>query len=123
MSPNHYHPNLFAERLETLFKLRGLKAEYVAMKIGISETYLSRLRHGKATNPGYALVQALSAVFGVNPGYFFGEGEKDSPILDDIALRAGDLDDNGRKALRGMLEYIANLHEKNPNKKTGEDSS
>lgn len=109
MSPS-YKPQQFAQRLEALFELRGLKADYVAMKVGISKAYLSRLRHGKATNPGFTIIQSLAAVFDVSPAYFFGE-EDASPNLEDIAMRASDLDDKGRKALTDILTYLANIQE------------
>jgi transcriptional regulator with XRE-family HTH domain len=118
MAPS-YKPQQFAQRLEELFELRGLKADYVAHKVGISKAYLSRLRHGKATNPGFTIIQALAAVFDVSPAYFF--GEEDSPKLEDIAMRASDLDDKGRKALTDILTYLANLQESDETQEQTDD--
>ena len=107
-SPNN--PQQFAERLETLFEQKGLKAEYVVSKVGISRAYLSRLRHGKATNPSFTVIQALAEVFGVSPAYFFGE-EKDEPLeLEELLLQLRQLDEKSRKALmntiNAILEYL-----------------
>ncbi len=119
MSPS-YKPQQFAKRLEALFELRGLKADYVAHKVQISKAYLSRLRHGKATNPGFTIIQALAEVFDVSPAYFFGE-EDPSPNLEDIAMRASDLDDKGRKAISDILTYLASFQKDDESKKQIED--
>ncbi|NUM45365.1 MAG: helix-turn-helix transcriptional regulator [Anaerolineales bacterium] len=110
--PDSYQPLDFAQRLEALFEEKGLKAAYVARKVGISKVYLSRLRNGKATNPGFTVIQALAEVFGVSAAYFF--GEQDAPgSFDEVTMRAGSLDQRARKAINDILTYIAKIQVEN----------
>ncbi|MCZ7673886.1 MAG: XRE family transcriptional regulator [Chloroflexi bacterium] len=89
----------------------------------VTAAYIWRLRTGKATNPGYWVIKALSDFFGVDPNYFFQDEEQaremaakqantnladrfqDSSVKD-IALRASELDEAGRRAILGMIDYI-----------------
>ncbi len=110
----------FAERLNHLFdtviKTNGSSYthEEVYQATGITVGYISRLRSGKATNPGYDIIRKLSTFFKVSPNYFFGkEGitsdEAKKRLKEDIALRASHLDDEGVQTLVNMLEYIDKL--------------
>jgi len=110
----------FAERLnhlfETVAKTDGTQFthEDVYQATGITVGYISRLRTGKATNPGYDIIRKLSVFFKVSPNYFFGEDnitkdEAKKRLTDDIALRASHLDDEGVQTLVSMLEYIDKL--------------
>lgn len=110
----------FAERLNYLFdtvtKTNGASYthEEVYHATGITVGYISRLRSGKATNPGYDIIRKLSTFFKVSPNYFFGEeditsDEAKKRLTEDIALRASHLDDEGVQTLVNMLEYIDKL--------------
>ena len=81
----------------------------------LTRVYLWKLRTGRASNPGLHIVQAIAAFFGVDPNYFFGESNQlastgalheTQPFVDQIALRAGELDEAGRKAVLNMIDYI-----------------
>lgn len=112
MSPSQ-KSQLFANRLEALFERSGLKAEYIAGKVGISNAYLSRLRHGKATNPGFTIIQALAKVFDVSPSHFFWEEEKKFPMFEDIVLQFSQLDNKSRKdlidTLKAFLDHLEGI--------------
>lgn len=83
----------------------------------LNRVYLWKLRTGRATNPGFHVLQALAAFFGVGPSYFFAgdeikaesarEGQKRDELVDQIALRSSVLDDNGKQAVLYMIESIA----------------
>lgn len=129
--------NDFARRLDYLFKTiqrsDGSEYSYEEVQDGtgkaVTAAYIWRLRTGKATNPGYWVIKALSDFFGVEPNYFFQDEEQASEMaarqananladrfqessVKDIALRASELDDAGRKAILGMIDYILqNKHE------------
>ena len=96
---------------EVVAALKGSKGE-------ISRVYLWKLRTGKATNPSIEVVQALAIFFGVSPNYFF-EQETASPtpgtrdeLVEAIALRAGKLDDEGKRTVLEMINYISQLKDK-----------
>lgn len=123
--------NDFARRLDFLFKRfthpDGSEYSYEEVQNGtgkaVTAAYIWRLRTGKATNPGYWVIKALSDFFGVDPNYFFQDEEQaremaakqantnladrfqDSSVKD-IALRASELDEAGRRAILGMIDYI-----------------
>lgn len=129
--------NDFARRLDFLFKRfthpDGSEYSYEEVQNGTSKAvtaaYIWRLRTGKATNPGYWVIKALSDFFGVDPNYFFQDEEQAREIgaeqsntnladqfqessVKDIALRASELDEAGRRAILGMIDYILqNKHE------------
>lgn len=125
----------FAQRLDNLFKQfthpDGREFSYEEVQNGtgkaVTAAYIWRLRTGKATNPGYWVIKALSDFFGVDPSYFFQEGRQAAEMVNkqanvnladrfqessvkDIALRASELDEAGRQAILGMIDYI--LHKK-----------
>jgi transcriptional regulator with XRE-family HTH domain len=121
----------FARRLDFLFKTvtkpDGSEYSYEDVQQGtnkaVTAAYVWRLRTGKATNPGYWIIKALSDFFGVDPNYFFQDEEKAKTIIEErvntnlaerfqdssvrnVALRASELDEAGRQAILGMIEYI-----------------
>jgi transcriptional regulator with XRE-family HTH domain len=121
----------FAQRLDDLFKRfthpDGQEYSYEEVQNGtgkaVTAAYIWRLRTGKATNPGYWVIKALSDFFGVNPNYFFENETEASETLSeqdnvdlaerfqessikDIALRASELDEAGRHAILDMIDYI-----------------
>lgn len=126
----------FAQRLDYLFKQithpDGREYSYEEVQNGtgkaVTAAYIWRLRTGKAANPGYWVIKALSDFFGVDPNYFFQDEAQAAEMADkqasanlaerlqddtvkDIALRASELDEAGRQAILGMIDYI--LHRKN----------
>ncbi|WP_420640457.1 hypothetical protein [Candidatus Leptofilum sp.] len=125
----------FAQRLDYLFKRfthpDGREFSYEEVQNGtdkaVTAAYIWRLRTGKAANPGYWVIKALSDFFGVDPNYFFQDEKQAVEMADkqartnladrlqndsvkDIALRASELDEAGRQAILGMIDYI--LHKK-----------
>jgi transcriptional regulator with XRE-family HTH domain len=136
MTTSEEADNDFAQRLDYLFKgfthPDGSEFSYEEVQNGtgkaVTAAYIWRLRTGKATNPGYWVIKALSDFFGVDPSYFFQDEEKAKEIatkqvnanlaeqlqessVKDIALRASKLDEDGRQAVLGMIDYI--LHKEN----------
>jgi len=125
----------FAQRLDYLFKQithpDGREYSYEEVQNGtdkaVTAAYIWRLRTGKAKNPGYWVIKALSDFFGIDPNYFFQDEKQAVEMADkqarinlaerlqddtvkDIALRASELDEAGRQAILGMIDYI--LHRK-----------
>ena len=123
----------FAQRLDFLFKQLthpdGREYSYEEVQNGtdkaVTAAYIWRLRTGKAKNPGYWVIKALSDFFGVDPNYFFKEEGAAKEIgmarantnlaarfeessVKEIALRSSELDEKGRQTILGMLEYILN---------------
>lgn len=82
----------------------------------LNRVYLWKLRTGRATNPGFHVLQALAAFFGVEPSYFFEseeiraesaeEEQKQDELLNQIALRSSELDDDGKQAVLHIIESI-----------------
>lgn len=114
----------FAAKLNRLFEermkpdgSRYTQAEVVEASNGaLTRVSLWRLRTGQAANPSYQTVQALARVFGVTPGYFFEEGKKNASesykvqkrdaLVDKIAMRSAQLDEDGKQAVLYMIESI-----------------
>jgi len=109
----------FAQKLERLFEevrkpngKRFTQAEVVEGTGGIlTRVYLWKLRTGKALNPGFHIVRAITDFFGVDPGYFF-ESQAASELppsgryIQEITQRASRLDDRGRKMILDLIDYI-----------------
>ncbi|MBI1792636.1 MAG: helix-turn-helix transcriptional regulator [Chloroflexi bacterium] len=83
----------------------------------IARVYLWKLRNGRASNPSFQVVQALTAFFGVDPSYFF-ESNAPKPAasqlppkrdkwVEQVALRSAGLDDDEKKAVLYMIESIS----------------
>lgn len=86
----------------------------------IDSAYLWRLRNGKAENPGYKILAALSRFFDVPVAYFYQEEDetrylqelqlgrtlRDKPEVGEIALRIADLDEEARRDVASMIEYV-----------------
>ncbi len=124
----------FADRLNRLFNevrksdgSRFTQTEVVEGTGGVlTRVYLWKLRMGKAVNPGYQIIQALASFFGVDPSYFF-EGEPEGAeatgqtesrdLSKRIALRAGELDEEGKQTILNMIDYILEQRNKGSKKK------
>src|SRR5574340_513780 len=114
----------FAAKLNRLFEekrkpdgTRYTQTEVVEGTKGVlTRVYLWKLRKGSATNPGLHVVQALANFFGVEPSYFFGgnegkteaskEEQKRDKLMDQIALRSVELNNEGKQAVLFMIETI-----------------
>jgi len=100
------------------------QAEVVEKTKGaLTRVYLWKLRKGSASNPGFHVIQALADFFGVDPSYFFESDELNTEqiqwsltndaLVDQIALRSSELDDEGKQAVLDMIESIAKSKDKN----------
>jgi transcriptional regulator with XRE-family HTH domain len=124
-----------AERLDLLFRTvtkEGGK-EYSYREIeelaggAITSTSIWKLRTGRTRNPSLKTLQALSAAFGVPVAYFFIEEVtedgipaylqqyREEKMVAQIALRARDLDDNGKQAILDMINYVRRVQGLNNN--------
>jgi transcriptional regulator with XRE-family HTH domain len=82
----------------------------------LTRVYLWKLRKGRASNPGFHVIQVLAGFFGVDPSYFFDSDEmkvalarenlERNKLVDQIALRSSELDDKGKQAVLYMIESI-----------------
>lgn len=117
-----------AKKIDLLFKNfkkpDGQEFTYQEVEEGtnkaVTGAYVWKLRTGKAENPGYRVLKALSDFFGVSVSYFFDEQEPSEEYVQKlrlaaelhkagvahIALRASDLDEAGRRAVLEMIEYV-----------------
>jgi len=87
----------------------------------ISAAYVWKLRHGKSSNPSGRKLKALADFFDVPLRYFYEEVDEDyHEILEivhslrqagvqEIALRAKELNEEGRKAILSMVEHIRSM--------------
>ena len=114
----------FATKLNHLFReerkpdeSRYTQTEAVEIANGIlPRVNLWKLRKGIATNLGLHVIQALTTCFGVAPSYFFEnevikatpskKGQERDVLVDQIALRASQLDSKGKEAVLYMIESI-----------------
>jgi transcriptional regulator with XRE-family HTH domain len=131
MTSTHEATDKFSRRLDYLFKRvthsDGREYTYDEVQRGtdkaVTAQYIWRLRTGKAKNPSYMVIVALSDFFGVEPAYFFEHEEEAKSLaedvayeqlvkhirdthVEDIAMRASQLNESGRKAILGMLDFI-----------------
>jgi transcriptional regulator with XRE-family HTH domain len=121
-----------AERVDLLFRtvLDEDGQEYSYRQIEklaggeVSATAIWKLRIGKTKNPGQKMLRALSKAFAVPVSYFFDEvvSREDVPqyrdeyrdnekIVEQIALRAGQLNGEGQEAILNLIDYIQKTHE------------
>lgn len=114
----------FAEKLNRLFEEKRkpdgtqyTQTEVIESTKGVlTRVYLWKLLTGRASNPGFRVIQALAEFFGIDPNYFFESDEiktalatdnqKRDAFLDQIALRAPELDDDAKQAVLLMIESI-----------------
>ena len=114
----------FATKLKRLFKEKRkpdgspyTQTEVVESLRGVvTRVYLWRLMTGRAVNPGYLVVKALAEFFGEDPSYFFVNekihlelakgSQKRDQLINQIALRSSELDNEGKKAVLYMIESI-----------------
>jgi hypothetical protein len=131
MTPPEEPDSDFAHRLDYLFrtitKPDGTEYSYEEVQNGtdkaVTAAYIWRLRTGRAANPGYWVIKALSDFFKVDPNYFFQEEQIAQALANDranatlaarfkddqvkaIALRASELDEAGKQTLLDMIDYI-----------------
>jgi len=115
----------FAAKLNRLFEEKRkpdgspyTPSEVVESSKGvIARVSLWKLRTGRASNPSFQVVQALTAFFGVDPSYFF-ESNAPKPAatqpvrkwnkwVEQVAMRSSALDDEEKKAVLYMIESIS----------------
>lgn len=84
----------------------------------ISSTAIWKLRVGKTENPSQRMLKALSEAFQVDVGYFFDEDvtREDIPeyreqylsdrLIEEIALRAHGLTNEGKQAVLEVIDYV-----------------
>jgi len=114
----------FAEKLKRLFREKRkpdgtqyTQTEVIENANGVlTRVYLWKLLTGRASNPGFRVIQVLAKFFGVDPNYFFESDEikttpaidnqKQDAFLDQIALRAPELDDDAKQAVLLVIEAI-----------------
>jgi transcriptional regulator with XRE-family HTH domain len=121
-----------AEKLERLFdevrKPNGSKYTQTEVVKGtndvLTRVYLWKLRTGRATNPGFHIIQAIAHFFEVDPRYFFeseepskGSTTEEPTLVDKIALRSGELDEEGRQTVLNMIDYILEQRKRGQTKK------
>lgn len=125
----------FADRLNKLFDLirHPSGREYSLKEIAdgttrtgpvtVTSQHLSKLRSGGSRNPGLEQINAISAVFGVDPKYFVGKPEDvvrlESEIellknmrergIDDVLLRASRLSTEGLSILSSTIAGLENV--------------
>jgi len=125
-------PEHLSERLNRLFeeKRKPDGSQYTQMEViegthgVLTRVYLWKLRTGRASNPGYHIIQAISDFFGVAPSYFFETSEveisesesakPDDELVKTIMLRSNELDEAGRKAILDMIDYILSTQKGGP---------
>ena len=118
-----------AGKLDRLFRTHlrsdGNQYSYEDVEKGtggaVTGPYVWKLRTGKAQNPGYRVLAALSKFFDVPVTYFFAEEpvseheyEEDMALarslrkagVKQIALRVSDLDEEAREDILSMIEYV-----------------
>jgi transcriptional regulator with XRE-family HTH domain len=123
-----------ADKIDRLFaSIRANGREYTYEEVArgcgelsggtFSKTYLWQLRTGQRDNPTKRHLEALAAFFQVPVSYFFDEvlaeridaqlgiasAMKDAQIRD-IALRAMQLDDAGRRSLAQIVRQVSEMH-------------
>ena len=115
-----------AERIERLFKTfrrkDGKEYSYKDVEAGtgkaVTAPYVWKLRTGEAQNPSLRILRALSEFFGVPMTYFIQDTSEEelanlklaAELRDTgvarIALRASEVDEDGRRAILEMIEYV-----------------
>jgi len=116
-----------AEKLDCLFQEftnpQGKEYTYQEIEEGtgraVTSTYVWKLRTGKANNPGFRVLKALSEFFQIPVSYFFDDDISPDYLQEmklasqlrkqgvaQIALRASALDARGQQAVLEMIEYV-----------------
>jgi transcriptional regulator with XRE-family HTH domain len=116
----------FAERLNQLLEVKrkpdGTKysqTEIIAGTQGVlTRVYLWKLRKGRASNPGFHVIKAIADFFKVDPSYFFEDDDRATPkaalvieneLVKQIALRSSLLDEDGKKHILDLIEFILKI--------------
>lgn len=115
-----------AQKTDLLFKMvtKPDGQEYSYREIeeladgAISSTSIWKVRMGKTQNPSRRTIQALSKAFQVPVSYFFEdvassedvaeyrEQYRSDKLVKQIALRAHDLDEEGKRTILDMVNYV-----------------
>jgi len=116
----------FSARLNALFETstRPDGKHYIQQDVvdgcqgTITRVYLWKLRTGRARNPSMRVVQALADFFGVSVDYFSApdhqgglgaERNVDDPIIAQICEKCSQLDDQGRRVILNLIDYLIKL--------------
>ena len=114
------------KRIDTLFKtitkLDGSQYSYREVEElagrAVTSTSIWKARIGKTKSPSQRLLQALSQAFQVPVSYFLDDDVSPADIdnyraqyssekmVEQIALRSAELDDEGKKAILGMINFV-----------------
>ena len=119
-------PNIIlAEKINRLFQEkrkpngdRYTQTEVVAVSNGaLSRVYLWELRKGTAANPGIHVIEFLAEFFEVPVDYFFEneagpESQKRDELVDRIALRSAQLNEDDKEAVMHMIKSILRTRRK-----------
>jgi transcriptional regulator with XRE-family HTH domain len=116
-----------AKRVDLLFKtIKPGDREYsyrgVRERAGgaISSTAIWKVRKGQITNPSQRLLSALSRAFQVSVDFFSDEDVTEEDVsayqeqyhseqmVEQIALRASELDDEGKQVVLDMIDLVQN---------------
>jgi transcriptional regulator with XRE-family HTH domain len=113
----------FAKKLNTLFEVKTKRdgSKYTQEEViqgahaVLTRAYLWKLRTGRARNPGFYIVQALSDFFEVDINYFRVAEDEEKELLEkarrnklvsEVALRASMFSEETLLAILYMMEYI-----------------
>jgi transcriptional regulator with XRE-family HTH domain len=116
---------LFTRRLRQLFRTvrdkQGKEYSPADVQAGtqnaLTTSYIWRLLSGSATNPSYNVIKALADFFQVEPAYFFQDeaatmaDSRKQHLLDEVAMRASHLDEDGIQRVVDILEHIDALRD------------
>lgn len=94
----------------------------VAEAVGVTHSYIGKLRAGKVNNPGRDTLRDLSLFFGVPIGYFFPElssnDSNQSLTADDqlsLVLRSSGLNTKAQRYIRGLFDLLRSQNEDDSN--------
>lgn len=113
----------FAEKLNQLLEVKrkpdGTKYSQTEIIEGtqgvLTRVYLWKLRKGRSSNPGFHVIKAIADFFKVAPSYFFEDDDRatskatlviENELVKQIALRATMLNEDEKKHILDMIEFI-----------------
>ena len=105
--------------IDTLLKERGISGAKMSADLGMSRSFMTELRKGRAKSIKAETAQKIADYFGVSVGYLLGEetekaptsnGERQPDILDEIDIAFyGDyreLSEDDKETLRAMARVM-----------------